>query len=180
MFDLDRVDRVLERRVVELDHVDALGLAAVKATRQVHVDEVEPAGAEPEVAGLDVDDHLVAHLDPADQARVGPGGTPVAPDFDRERVGVDHDPTAQLQHPGLTRRLAGELGDRLADREHLGDSRRADALRGRVVGLGAVGEQHAVEPAGDERVRVAAASARHLARLDAAALERRARNRDGG
>ena len=60
---LDRRDRVLERAVVQLHHVLALG--APRRSRppgEVDVDDVEAARAEPEVARLDVDDHLVAGL----------------------------------------------------------------------------------------------------------------------
>ena len=43
--------RVLERRVVELHHVGALGARAVEAARQVHVHDVEAAAAEAEIHG---------------------------------------------------------------------------------------------------------------------------------
>ena len=60
-----RVHGVLERRVVELHHVRALGARAVEAAREVHVDDVEAAAAEAEVDRGGVDHHVVARLDRA-------------------------------------------------------------------------------------------------------------------
>ena len=42
--------------------------ARLEPARQVRVEDVEAAGAEPELARLDVDDHLVAELRPARSA----------------------------------------------------------------------------------------------------------------
>jgi hypothetical protein len=52
---------VLERRVVELDHVLVTGPSpTLEPAGQVDVDDVEAAGAKPEVERGDVDDDLVA------------------------------------------------------------------------------------------------------------------------
>ena len=60
---VDRVDRVLERRVVELHHVHALRcLAGLEPARQVDVDDVEAAAAEAEVDRGGIDNDLVTHL----------------------------------------------------------------------------------------------------------------------
>ena len=79
---LDRLDRVLEGAVVELHHVLAALPPALEAAGQVDVDDVEAAGAEPEVERGDVDDHLVAGAHLAEQRRVGPGRPPLAVDLD--------------------------------------------------------------------------------------------------
>ena len=62
---------VLKRRVRELHHVRAVLGAEVQPTREIHVEDVEPAGAEPEFPRLDVDDHLVAFLHRPGEAGVG-------------------------------------------------------------------------------------------------------------
>src|SRR5687767_13264258 len=49
-----------------------------------------------------------------------------------------------------------QLDDGLAYGQHLDDAPGRDALLGRVIGLGAVRQQHALEAARDQRVRVAA------------------------
>ena len=96
---LDRLDGVLERGVVELDHVLVPGRStAGEPSSQVDVHDVEPAGAQPEVEGLGVDDHLVAFAHLPDQRAVRPRGALLALHVDRQRVGRDHHPPAKLQH----------------------------------------------------------------------------------
>ena len=60
---LDGLDRVLERRVVQLHHVRARPSPPSRQPAEVRVDDVEPAATEAEVLRLDVDHHLVARLD---------------------------------------------------------------------------------------------------------------------
>jgi hypothetical protein len=61
------------------------------------VDDVEAPGAEPEVDGRGVDDHLVTGLAGADEAPVRPGRASLAVNLDVERLGRNHDPAPQLQ-----------------------------------------------------------------------------------
>ena len=61
----------LQRRVGKLHHVRALVGCELEATREIHVQDVEPARAESEPARLDVDHHLVTDGDGAGQQRVG-------------------------------------------------------------------------------------------------------------
>ena len=95
---LHRLDRVLERRVVQLHHVLAGGALAVQAASEVHVDDVEPARAQIQIQSLDVHDDLVAELDRPDRPLVGPRRAPLARDLDGQRLGLDDDPPTQLQH----------------------------------------------------------------------------------
>jgi hypothetical protein len=67
---LQRLDRVLERRVVQLYHVP-LAARAAQAAGEVAVHDVEPAAAKAEVGRLDVHDHFITRFDVAGQARVG-------------------------------------------------------------------------------------------------------------
>ena len=83
---LDGRDGVLEARVVELHDVRARRPLAAEAARQVDVDDVEAARPEPELDGLDVDDHLVAGLRRADEADVGDRRAAVAVDVDRQAL----------------------------------------------------------------------------------------------
>ncbi len=109
--------------------------AGLQAAGQVDVDDVEAAGAEPEVERLDVDDDLVALLALARRVR----GRPRPPALARRPrpssgVGRDDDrrgaASASLA-PG------GELEDRFADGEHLGQSR-SPATRSVAVWLSSV------------------------------------------
>jgi hypothetical protein len=61
------------------------------------VNDVEAAGAEPEVERGDVDDDLVALAHLSQQDRVGPGRPPLSVDLDRQRVGGDDEAAAQLE-----------------------------------------------------------------------------------
>ena len=70
---------------------------AFEAAGQVDVDDVEAAGAEVEVEGGDVDDHLVAGAHLAEQRGVGPGRPQLSVDLDGERVLVDDDAPPQLE-----------------------------------------------------------------------------------
>ena len=95
---LDRIDRVLERAVVELEDVQVAAALALEPAGQVHVDDVEPARPEAEVERLDVDDDLVAL---GALARPGPGRptrASLAGDLDLERIGGDDGPAPELQH----------------------------------------------------------------------------------
>src|SRR3954452_3505407 len=94
---LDRLDRVLERAVVELDHVLLPARGPGEAPRQVHVDHVEAARAQAELDRDDVDDDLVALAHLPEQHLVGPGGTALAADLDDQRLGRDDDAAAQVQ-----------------------------------------------------------------------------------
>ena len=148
VFDLDRVDRVLERGVVELDHVDALGVRRPQPAGEVDVDDVEAARAEPEVARLGVDDHLVADLDLADQRRVGPRTAPLAADLDR-RAGRARRPCPRrsfsIRPPPRRRRARRSPRRRRASRV----SRAAPTLSAGVwLSVGAVGEQDALDSRG--------------------------------
>jgi hypothetical protein len=58
----DRVDGVLERRVVELHRVRSLAAGLVQAARQVHVDDVVAARTQAEVQGSGVHHDVVADL----------------------------------------------------------------------------------------------------------------------
>ena len=149
---------MLERAVVELHHVQPGAPLGVEPACEVGVDDVESSRAEREVERLDVDDHLVADAHLADHRLVGPGAALGAVDADGERIGRDDRPPAQLQHarPPRSRPRA-----RRASRVRA--SALTDLLRG-VVRLGPVGEQHALVAPRDQRVRVAAATRRHVAR----------------
>ncbi len=68
---LDRADRVLKARVVELHHVRPLAAAGGEPAREVDVDDVKAARAEPEIERLHVDDDLIAHLGGADERDIG-------------------------------------------------------------------------------------------------------------
>ncbi len=118
VLDLDRLDRVLERGVVELHHVHALGLGPVEPAAEVDVDDVEAARAEPEVARLRVDDHLVADLDLPDQRRRPPTRERCSPPT--STVSGSRSTTVPRRSFSTSAHLGGEVGDRLADGEHLG------------------------------------------------------------
>ena len=63
----------------------------LKAPSQVHVHDVETARPELEVERLGVDDHLISFPNLAHQALVRPGGSVLAVDLDRQRLGLhDH------------------------------------------------------------------------------------------
>ena len=66
--------RPLQRRVRQLHHVRALLRGQAEPAREVRVQDVEPAGAEPELARLDVHEHFVVDFDGARQPRVGNTG----------------------------------------------------------------------------------------------------------
>ncbi len=62
------------------------------------MDHVEAARAESELDRRHVHHDVVALAHLADESDVGPGGAPGALDLDLQRVGGDHDPTAQREH----------------------------------------------------------------------------------
>src|SRR5919204_250937 len=66
--------RVLQRRVRQLHHMGPGRRRETEPARQVRVEDIEAAGSEGEVAGLDVDDHLVAEDDRARQLGIGDTG----------------------------------------------------------------------------------------------------------
>ena len=70
---------------------------------------------------------LVALSTSPDQRRVGPGRPALAADLHGQRVGLRR-PRPRRSF-SICRSLGRQLGDRLADREHLGDALRGDALR---------------------------------------------------
>ncbi len=82
---LDEPHRGLERRVRKRHHVRVRLDLQPEPPRQVRVEHVEPARTELELTRLDVDDHLVPHLDRAGQARVRDA-----------RLAVDLDPREPL------------------------------------------------------------------------------------
>src|SRR5215213_7981141 len=94
---LDRLDRVLERGIVELHHVLGAALGPDQTAGQVDVDDVEAARAETEVAGGDVDDHLVARVQLAEQDGVGPGGPVLVADLHQQRLDREDDAAAQVE-----------------------------------------------------------------------------------
>jgi hypothetical protein len=78
---------------------------AVEAAREVDVDDVRAARAEPQLDRFDVDDELVARLRRADEPDVGDRRAAVAVDVDREallhgagRPGVDDGGALQPEH----------------------------------------------------------------------------------
>src|ERR1700710_987391 len=95
---LGRRDRVLERGVVELEHVLAIRPSpALQSSAEIDVDDVEAAGAEAEIKRGDVDHHLVALAHLAEQHFVGPGRAALVADRNGQRLDRDDDPTAQLE-----------------------------------------------------------------------------------
>ncbi len=82
---LDRLDRMLKRRVVQLHHVLARSAASLESPGEVHVHDIEAARSEAQVERLDVHDHFVADLDWTDHALVRPSGATLARDLDRQR-----------------------------------------------------------------------------------------------
>ena len=126
--------------------------APLEPAGEVDVDDVEAARAQAEVERLDVDDDLVALAHLAEQAGVGPGRAPLAVDLDRQRVLADDDAAAQLQ-PATHSARRSSLGRIASQTSSIASRLRgADALLRGVVGLGAVGEQDAVE-AGERSAR---------------------------
>src|SRR5487761_1590719 len=67
---LNRADRVLKARVVELHHMSARGALAGKPFREVHMDDVKAARPQPEIASLHVDDQLISNLARAEQSDI--------------------------------------------------------------------------------------------------------------
>ena len=94
---LDRVDRVLERGVVELDHAGPARPARLQSAGQVRVDEVETARAECEIEGLGVDQNLITLAHRAQQRFIGPGRPALPVDLDDQRLLLDDDTAPQLQ-----------------------------------------------------------------------------------
>ncbi len=117
---LDRLDRVLERAVVELHHV----LAALPPPSRPRVRLTWTTSKPPEPSPRSSAATLTTTSSPSrispSSAGVGPGRPALAVDLDGQRVLVDDDAAAQLQaaaHAGPGRR--GGLGeDPLADLEH--------------------------------------------------------------
>ncbi len=126
---LDRLDGVLQARVVQLHHVAGVRTGGAQAAREVGVHDVEAARAEAEVQGLDVHDHLIAGVRGAHERDVRDRLTALRRDagvraveagrgaagrqeLDRQtllpalragrRGGVDHCGAAQLEHLGWT------------------------------------------------------------------------------
>ena len=96
------------------------------------MDDVEAAGAEPEVERGDVDDDLVALAHLPQQHLVGPGAAALAADLDLERLGRDDDAAAQLQAArSLPRPPRRRRDDPLADLEHLVEAARPGPSRRR-------------------------------------------------
>ena len=162
---LDRLDRVLEARVVELHHVRARRRPSpVEAAREVDVDDVKAAEPRPRSSACDVDDHLIADLGAADQRDVGDRRargarrrrqldaarcSGAAALLGARRAARDSASTTMARRsfsigaasyrprPAQSRRLVQQ---RQRDVEHLLERRHAHALAGLVVALGAVGE----------------------------------------
>ena len=105
------------------------------------MDDVEAAGAELEVERLDVDDHLVALARPRRPAPRRP--RPRRSSSPTWTVSGSSETTVP-RRSFSTPATPGGLRDRSASQtaEHLDHRRGGDRLLGRVVGLGAVGEQH--------------------------------------
>jgi hypothetical protein len=83
-------NRVLERRIRELHDVRAGLPVEIEPAREVRVEKVEPARAEPELDGLHVHEHVVSERDRARQSRIG-----------HARPAVDlqsHEPLVPLRH----------------------------------------------------------------------------------
>ena len=70
-------DRMLERRVRELHHVRACLRGQLEPAREVRVEDVEAAGSELEVEGLDVHEHVVPERNRPRQLRIGDARPPV-------------------------------------------------------------------------------------------------------
>ncbi len=174
---LQRRDRVLKGRVVELHHVVGNGAssASVKATGQVYVNDVESTRAEVEVERLDVDDHLVALPHVADQRRCRPKpgasrrrSRPSAGRYRRPHRAAGSASRCRIVIPMPRRRRASR-------------TIRSAATLSSAVWLASVpfaNRTHS-KPRRAERVCIAATPRRDLARLDATALERRPRGNHG-
>jgi len=62
--------RELQRRERQLHHVRAFFGRELEAAREVHVEDVEAAGAESELTRLNIDDDIVADLNRTGQPRI--------------------------------------------------------------------------------------------------------------
>ncbi len=145
------------------------------------MDDVEAAGAEPEVERGDVDDDLVAHAHLPEQRRVGPGRAALAVDLDGERRDGDEDAAAQLQAAAhaspVTASSPAATAVTIPSQTSSIFSRLAAGTRssGGVHRVGPVGEQDAVEAVEAENVGVAATADRRPHRLDPGAAQCRLR-----
>ncbi len=82
--------RRLQRRVGQRHDVRPGLRVEAEPAREVGVEDVEAARAEPELARLDVDEHLVAERDGAGQARVGDAGLTVDLAADEPLMPLEH------------------------------------------------------------------------------------------
>ena len=107
------VDRGLARRVRQLHDVRAGIRRKVETAREVHVQHVEAAGPELELARLCVDDHLVAELDGAGEPGIRDAGPAVHLDPRKPFDAFDdrgHPAASKRQH--LERRRRGRASPR--------------------------------------------------------------------
>ncbi len=111
---VDRVDRVLQARVVELHHVRPRNAVAGQAPREVHVHDVEAAGPQAEIERLHVHDHLVSDLRPPDQRHVGDRGAALG-----GAVELDDEPLLGGRRRAPVRGRRG-IGLRMVDLDHRG------------------------------------------------------------
>src|SRR5262249_46380217 len=62
----------------------------------------------------DIDDHLIALVDPADERGISPGRALLPADLDGQRVGADHGSAAKLQHQPAGNPSPGPASARIA------------------------------------------------------------------
>jgi len=110
--------------------------------------EVESAGAELQVAGLDVHDHVVAHRPPGRPAPRPPGVATLAGHFTTRRcIGLGRSP-ASTTFPGAASASRRGVEQRQGHVEHASSATTLTPSSGWWLRSGPVGQVHAVELGG--------------------------------